>query len=89
MRKSKMLALTVAFAASTTFSAVSSANAVDVNDQAIWSTATAGMTSDLTNDLASIVANRSTSSGSSFPVPPAFWLLGTAMVFLFRKPHSS
>ncbi len=85
MKKIKMLALSLTFAASTTFCATSTADVVGVNDKELWSPVAV----DLTNDFMSIVTNHSNSSESPFSIPPAFWLLGTAMVFLFRKPHSS
>ncbi len=89
MKKSKTLILSTVFAVGAAFSSVSSAESVDINAHAaIWSTAAAGISGDL---VSSIVANQSigSSSASPFSVPPAFWLLGTAMIFLLRKPHNS
>lgn len=83
-----MLTLSAVFAVGAAFSSVSSAESVDINSHAaIWSTATVGISGDL---VSSIVANQSIdNSASPFSVPPAFWLLGTAMIFLLRKPHNS
>lgn len=88
MKKSKMLALSTVFAVGVAFSSVSSADSVDINSHAaVWSTAAVGMSGDI---VSSIVANQATdNSVSAFSVPPAFWLLGTAMIFLLRKPHNS